>query len=364
VAAALLPQVAQAHAQLLQSDPSPDAVLQAAPSAVTLIFTEPVTPAGAGIKVFSPSGRQVAAPAVARGAVMTAIVTTTETGTFIVSWQVLAADTHPSRGAFAFVVGRAGPNPYSALLSAGQLGTTTPLGLALQALARLLHFAGFALVFGVVAYQVVTRRRERPGRLVGAGVVLLIAAEPLLLIAQLASLAFDGDTAIAVLASGFGRLLGLRLAAALLVWAVWKLESPWPVLGLGAVVAVLDAAGAHAVPGLAAPGFVLTALHVAAIGLWTGGVAAYLQAPDRRFARYALGTFSVAALTGLVLAIAHVGIIDALLTTDYGRALVLKVVVVGAAIGAAAMRRHRLEAGLIVAAVAAATLLSALPPPR
>ena len=387
MAAALLPQVALAHAQLLQSDPGPNALLDAVPSTVSLLFTEPVTPAGAGIKVFSPSGAQVASRVVVRGYLLSATVNSAETGTYVVSWQVLAADTHPSRGSFAFVVGRPSPNPYSALLSTGEIGTTTPLGLALQALSRWVHFAGFALVFGVVAYQAVMRQKERARRLVGAGVVLLIAAEPLLLVAQLASLSFDGDTVIAVLASGFGRLLGLRLAAALLVWVVWTLDSPWPILGIGAVVAIVDGASAHAIQGLSGAGQVLTSVHVTAMGLWVGGVAAFISSTSpstgvpapkarewsqrpvgasqslQRFPRYALATFAVAAGTGVVLAAAHTNLFTAL-ATDYAYVLMVKVLVVGAALAAALLRRRRMEFGLMVAVVGAAALLAALPPPR
>ncbi len=364
VAAALLPQSVSAHAQLVQSDPAPNAVLAAPPSSVSLIFTEPVTPAGAGIKVFSPSGRQVAGPVGTRGSVLTSVLSSTEDGTYVVSWQVLAADTHPSRGVFAFVVARPSANPYAALLDAGQIGTTTPLGLALQALARWVHFAGFALAFGAVAYEALTRSKQRARWLVGAGIVLLIAAEPLLLVAQLASLSFDGDTAIAVLGSGFGRLLGLRLAAALMLWAVWKMEAAWPILVLGAVVALLDGASAHAIQGAASAGVVLVAVHVGAMGLWAGGVVAFLRAPDRRFARFAAGTFAIAALSGLVLALVHTGSLNALGATDYGHVLMVKVLVVGVALGAVTLRRHRIEGGVVVMIVGLAALLAALPPPR
>src|SRR5438309_2108088 len=238
-AAALLPQAALAHAQLVQSDPAPRATLQSVPAAITLLFTETVTPAGPGIRVFSPSGRQVARSTVMRGAVLTASIDSAETGTFVVTWQVFAADTHPSRGSFSFDGGKPSSNPYSALIDASQIGTSTPLGLAMQTLARWVHFAGFALVFGVVAYRVLIRRDESFKRLVWVGIVLLIVAEPLTLIAQLASLSFDGDTAVAVLGSNFGRLLALRLGAALLLWTLIATRRSWPLLVVGSVVALL-----------------------------------------------------------------------------------------------------------------------------
>jgi copper transport protein len=331
---------------------------------VELIFSEPVSPAGAGIKVFSPSGHQVAEPAVSRGSVLYAPMSSTETGTFIVSWQVLAADTHPSRGAFRFTVGRSSPNPYSWLLSGGEIGTTTPLGFFLQALARWVHFAGFALAFGVVGYQALMQRKQRLKRLVATGVILLITAEPLALLGQLASLSFDGDTAIAVLASGFGRLLALRLAGALFVWVLLAIDSPWPILGVGAAVALIDGASAHAIPGLPGAGQLLVALHVAAMGLWVGGLAGFLAAPDGRFGRQAALSFGAAATSGLLLAVGHIGAFGALMSMPYGQALVVKVLIVGAALCLAVLRRRRAEFGVLLAVVAAGAALAALPPPR
>jgi copper transport protein len=364
----LLPQVASAHAQLVQSGPPPDAILAALPPGVELVFSEPVSPAGAGIKVFSPSGRQIAGPVSTRGALLYAPMSSAETGTFVVSWQVLAADTHPSRGAFRFSVGRPSANPYSSLLTGGEIGTASPLGFGLQALARWVHFVGFALVFGLVAYRALMRDGQSVWpllrKLIGAGIVLLIAAEPLALLGQLASLSFDSDTAIAVLASGFGRLLGLRLAGALLVWALWSVESAWPVLGVGVGLALVDGASAHAIPGLPLVGQLLVAIHVAAMGLWVGGLAAFLVAPDRRFGRYAALSFAAVLITGLLLAVAHIGVVQSLMTTTYGQVLMVKVLIVGAALAVALIRRRRLELGVLLAVIAAAAVLAALPPPR
>lgn len=299
-----------------------------------------------------------------RGSAIAAPVSSSEAGTFVVSWQVLAADTHPSRGAFRFVVVRPSSNPYSSLVTGGEIGTATPIGLFLQALARWMHFAGFALAFGVVGYEALMRRKERFNRMVRAGVVLLVAAEPLALLGQLASLSIDGDTATAVLASGFGRLLALRLAGALLVWALLALKSPWPILSVGVGVALVDGASAHAIPGLPGAGQVLAAIHIAAMGLWVGGIAAFLTAPDRHFGRVATVVFAVAVISGLLLAVGHIGLPQALVSTTYGQVLLIKVLVVGVAVGVALLRRRRLELGVLVVVLVAAALLGALPPPR
>jgi copper transport protein len=364
LALTLVPRAAWAHALLLGSDPAPDATLDAPPATISLTFSETVIPVGKAIRAFSPSGRQVAGPVRTDGHVLTAPISSTETGTYVVTWQALAADTHPSRGAFRFVVGQPSSNPYSPLLSGGEIGTATPSGFTLQALARWMHFLGLALTFGTIAYQVVSWRDPRLRRLVVAGVALLIVAEPVALVAQLASLSFDGDTAIAVLGSAFGRLLGLRLGVAFLVWALLALESPWPVLGLGGVMAVIDGATAHAFPGVPGAALVVDAIHVAAMGIWVGGLAAFLIAPDRRFTPYAGGAIAVAIGSGLVLALAHLGSPAALVTTGYGWTLAVKVLVVGAALALALLGRQRGESWGVTIILALAAILVSLPPPR
>jgi copper transport protein len=371
VVLALYPVSAAAHALLLFADPVPDAILQRPPAAITLTFTEPVTPAGNGIKVFSPSGRQVATPARAAGRTLTAATTSGESGTYVVIWQVLAADTHPSRGAFRFSVGSPTPNPYSPLLSGGEIGTATPLGFVLQALARWMHFFGVALTFGVIIYERMTRREPRLRRAVLGGLLLLVAAEPVALVAQLASLSFDGATAIAVMASDFGRLLGLRLAVAVLLWAVLALDVFWPVLVLGAGMALIDGATAHALPGLGGAGLLLNAIHVAAMAMWVGALAGMVYTssvshPARGGGQgggFALVAFGIAVVSGVLLALAHIGFPPSL-TTGYDWALITKAAVVGIAIVLALLGRRRAELGVVALILAAAAVLVSLPPPR
>src|SRR5439155_14632771 len=155
-----------------------------------------------------------------------------------------------------------------------EIGRATLTGLALESLARWVHMVGFALVFGVIGYTLLTHRQESFRRLVGSGVILLIAAEPLALLGQLASLSFDGDTALAVVGSSFGRVIGLRLGAALLTWALLATRRAWPLLAPGAAIALLDGASAHAFPCLPGAVQVLVAAHVSSMGLWAGGLAA------------------------------------------------------------------------------------------
>jgi putative copper export protein len=259
-------------------------------------------------------------------------------------------------------------------LGGGDVGLVSPLGFILQALGRWLHFAGFALGFGAATYALFVARDPRPLRLAGAAVALLLVAEPLALLAQTASLdpaqTFDGDALTGALASPFGRVLGLRVAAALLLWAVLGAlrQAPWlrwsvPVLAV--VLALVDATAAHALPALPLPlGLALNAVHVATMGLWLGGLAAFAIAPSGSFRRVAVWSAGLLLASGAALALLHFAASLQTMTTAYGFALMIKVPLVAVALWLAWRARRRWELAALMAVLAAAAALVSLPPPR
>ena len=147
-------------------------------------------------------------------------------------------------------------------------------------------------------------------------------------------------------------------------------------------MALIDGASAHAIPGLPGAGLVLDAFHVAAMGVWVGGLAALLFVPDRRFRPYAISAFAVAIGTGLLLALGHLGSPGALVTTGYGWALFVKAAIVAIAVALfsrALLRRYfpsplpafslpRLRGsvgvGVATLILVMAAVLVSLPPPR
>lgn len=377
LAAAGAPRPAAAHAALTAADPAPDALLATPPEAVALTFSEEVTAAGPGITVIAPSGKSASrGPARAQGRRLTVEVAAAAEGTYLVRWQVIAEDTHPARGSFAFSVGRRGPAPSGHL--DGDVGGVSPAGLLLQGLARWLHLLGMALAFGVLAYRALVRPDLAPeqglrlDRLTGLGVGLLLAAEPAALAGQASSLgAFSPDLAT----SSFGRALGLRLGAALLFWAaldaVRESSRPrpgrWALLGLGGALALVDGATGHRVPGLPdAAAVALGAVHEAAMAVWLGGLAAVVavRTGGARFARVALVATAALVVRGAALAVAHLRGPQDLLETAYGAVLAVKVAAVAAVAAIAVLGPRRLEAAAAAAVLALAGLLTSLPPPR
>lgn len=412
------PAVVLAHAVVTGSDPASPcaggeptgglgrceagAVLRAAPPAVRLWFSEPVAPVGRGITVVSPSGRPVQqGPARATGNQLAVPMAGDEAGTYLVRWQVVAADTHPARGYFTFSVGRRTAPPAADTLPVADLAAVSPGGLLLQTLARWLHFLGYALAFGPSALQVLmpaidgvgagAQRRLR--RLTGVGIGLLLLAEPVALLAQTASLgaAFDPELITGVMSVSFGRVLALRLGGALLCWALQGAlvqagrRLLWPLPVLGVVLAAVDVGASHQIAG-ALPGLmpVLVTLHVAAMGAWVGGLLALLallgagvEEQGRLlagFSRLAAWAVVLLGVSGAGLAAAHLAGPADLLGTPYGRALTAKLCGVAIALGLA-WRGRRLardgrpgalswELALLGAVLTLAGLLVSLPPPR
>jgi copper transport protein len=373
-ALALLPVAAFAHARLVISNPAPGAVLDTLPATVDLVFSEPVTPAGRGIDVYGPDGRLAqSGSASAHGDGMSVGLTGALEGTYEVVWTVVASDTHPSRGEFTFSVGHTSPARGPGL-GGGDVGLVSPLGLVLQSIGRWMHFAGFALGIGSATYALFVAKDPRPLRLAGAGIALLLVAEPLALLAQTASLdpaqTFDGDALTGALASAFGRVLGLRVAAALLLWALLGAlrQAPWlrwaiPVLGLA--LAIVDATAAHTTPSLPQPaGLVLNALHVAAMGVWIGGLAGFAVAPSKGFGRVAAWSAGLLLVSGVALALLHFATPVDLVTTAYGASLLVKLPLVAIALVLAWRVRRRWELAALAVVIAAASVLVSLPPPR
>jgi copper transport protein len=423
----LVPRAALAHAILVRTDP-PNAcalpslarlpatdprcaagvVLQGHPDSVHLWFSERVKPFAGGIKVKGPSGRAVEQGQVrVAGEELSVAVDSSEEGTYLVRWQVISDDTHPVRGSFAFSVGVASLPPAGAGAAGNEIGAVSALGLVLQVIARWLHFVGFCLGFGVLATLLLVLHplslsaepslRARLLRLVNAGVLLLLGGAGLALVAQTASFApsdaLNLDAMADVLASTFGRALALQAGAALFLWTLLGImqrgsaRATLPALGTGLALAFVDGSTAHAAGrGLSWIGLSLNMLHMAAMGVWFGGLTALLAVRRlpafrsrsgeilHRFRRLAIASLALLAGSGAAMAIGLIGRAANLLGSAYGRTLVLKVAltvaVLALAWGAAMARERRrwrwwaVEATALAGVLALAGLLVSLPPPR
>jgi putative copper resistance protein D len=111
-------------------------------------------------------------------------------------------------------------------------------------------------------------------------------------------------------------------------------------------------------------GLALNALHVSAMAIWVGGLAAFMVAPTERFGRVAAWSAGLLVASGAALALLHFANPLQTLTTAYGVALLVKLPLVGAALYLAWRARRRGERIALIAVLAAAAILISLPPPR
>jgi len=416
-AALAVPRGALAHARLVGSDP-PDlcagvpasadsrcvtgVVVAAPPPVIRLTFNEPVQPIGRGIRVVAPSGRRVErGPARATGRSVSVDVDAAEQGTYVVNWRVVSGDAQPERGRFTFTVGR--PTATVAALP-DDMRTASRSGFVLAVVGRALHFLGYALGFGSLAFRwLVLRPLAVPRvaafdrvlwRLTRFGVVALVLAEPLVVLGHALRLGIsgDGDVLADVLESRVGLVTGQRLGVALALWAVLAaLETGSSTslklgLALGIALAVIDGQAVHAVSvrPLAA-GLVTNALHVAAMGTWVGTVIALLVAWQaagvtqlraaiaRRAGRVASLALLVATGSGALLSFQHLTGTGDLASTFYGRVIVAKAaaLIVILAFASAGRRKGvgaperwwQGELAALIAVLLLAAVLVSLPPP-
>jgi copper transport protein len=362
---------ASAHAALDRTSPAANAVLATAPAEVVLTFTEPVRAVPDKIRVIGPDGRRAdqGKPVVSGPVVTIPLRTTAPRGTYLVSYRVVSADSHPLAGGYTYSVGAPSAPP-----SATADGAADPLVTALIAVAKYLGYAGLVLMIGpaLVLALLWPRRlaRRRPTRLVWTGAALIAVGAlaglwlqaPYTTGGSLASVS-AGDLRD-VLSSPFGTAQIVRLAV--LAASVLLLR---PVLaGRGgrvdaALLVILGATGLATWPLGGHPGaspvppvsVVADVVHLAGMAVWLGGlvmlVGFLLRRADEReldailpiWSRWAALAVSALLLAGIVQALIEVRTPHALVSTTYGRLVLAKVGLLALVLAVAAYSRRLVQ---------------------
>jgi copper transport protein len=347
---------ALAHAALVASTPGDRALLTEAPSEVTLTFSERVGIGLGAVAVVDASGSRADVGEIGTDSegtrVRVQLRDDLEQGSYLVTWRVMSLDSHAVSGGFTFSVGRT-----TAIASSEPPGRD-PGVTWLQRMARFVLYAGVVALVGATGVLVLVWRRgfqrRSMRRLLVAGVAATAAG-------TVAGLLLQGPYAAAlpissalrpalveeVLGTRFGQAAVVRLAL-LAVIAVpvlrWTRRAPagaaGPVVGAVLAVALLVtiAVAGHAGAGSnVALAVSADAAHLAAGSLWVGGllvlVLGLLRLGDdaemlpalSRWSKVAATAVTVLVATGLFATWREVRELPALLPTDYGRWLVVKV---------------------------------------
>ncbi|CAN7576273.1 copper resistance protein CopC [Rhizobium rhizogenes] len=360
-----LAMAAFAHASLIASEPVDAAVLHEGPQAITLQFSEPVTPLVA--RLIHPSGKaDILQDDGGKEATVTyRLPTGLERGTHILSWRVTSSDGHPISGGQIFSIGA----PSAAGASVGEQSDRSVL-VGLWA-ARFLLMLGLIFGAGSVIFSTFARLDLRPAarHAVSALIALGLLAGPALIGFQdLDALGetFSGLARLEVWSAGlwstaYGRATMLA-AAALLLTLIAHHSGSRAKQWLSAVI-LLVAGAAFASAGHAAtapPRFLTTPavfLHVLSVIVWIGALIPLADLIGRRdgAAARTLRGFSSAisavvlilVITGLFLAAVQLNHVSALWTTQYGLVLLTKLGLVALLLLLAAVNRYRLTDGAI-----------------
>ena len=361
--AALPWRAAHAHAVLLESSPAENAVLAEAPEQVELRFNEPIRPVVLRLlRASDEASVKLGSPQVTDTELRVPLPTGLSDGSYVLSYRVTSADGHPVVGSFVFAIGAPGA-PASPTIAApdDSEGLWRAAGVAVRALwyGSLVLAAGLALflallpvpadlqpplrwalawlaVLGVVACLAMLGASG--GALYGGPLGNLLSLEP-----WRVALASPVARSIAVAAPGLGLLvLAARRA----------IRRERLVLLAGALlVAAGFAASGHAAT--AGPGWITLptlVLHTLCAAYWVGAFTPLLVAL-RRVPRdqvlVLLRSFSTGAvvavagllLAGVVLSALQVRSPSALIGTDYGRLLLLKLALVALLLGLGAINR-------------------------
>ncbi|MFQ6144818.1 copper resistance CopC/CopD family protein [Streptomyces seoulensis] len=364
---------ASAHAALTGSDPQQGVVVPRAPTQVSLTFSEQVAMSDDSLRVLDPAGKRVDTGKPANTSGTTYAVHLRgglAKGTYTVTYQVISADSHPVGGAYTFSVGA--PSK-TAVVTGGQEVGGGIVGL-LYGVGRYASYAGFILLTGGAAFVLACWQRgagvRAVQRLVVSGWLTLTAATLALLLLRGSYTTsgkvgdvFDLDLLGQVLQTKSGAALVSRLlllaAAALFVAVLFgayvkredrddgekrdltfglAIGGTVVAAGLAASWAMAEHASVGLQPGIAMP---VDVVHLLAVAVWLGGLAALLVALYRapadqpvepaavhRFSRLAFGAVVALVATGVYQSWRQLGSWSALTGTRYGQLLLVKIALV------------------------------------
>jgi copper transport protein len=355
-----------AHAALVGSDPAADSIVPDAPNKITLTFSESIQLLPGKIQVLGPDGSRAdqGDPTVDGANVTIPLRSGGGRGTYLVSYRVISADTHPVGGSVTYSVGAASAPPTATIDDT----KVDPVVRGLIPVGKYLGYAGLVLLIGptlVLALLWPHRLSRRgPAKVIWSGIGLVtlstLAAVWLQVPYSIGTSLFDvrvGDLRD-VLGSTFGAVMLVRLgviaAAALLLRPLLggrggESKADLALLGvLGvAALATWPLTGHPTASPVAGVSVVVDAIHLAAMSVWLGGLVMLVgfllrQANERELAailpiwsRWAATAVTALILAGLISALIEVSSVNGLIHSTYGQLILVKAGLAACVLGVA-----------------------------
>jgi len=398
---------ASAHAVLESSSPARGAQLKQSPGHVDFTFNEPVEASLGAVRVFNTDGDEVQTDDLERpgdnaDSVGAGLPDDLPDGLYTATYHVISADSHPVSGGLTFTIGKPGKESagftqgktISELLAESESGKVTEVAFWAD---RWVGYLAMAIAIGALTWMLlvwgpaagstgadrsaVDRRFRR----------IALGAASAGLVASLLAIAFQGAIGAGtsfwdafgsgipgeVIHTRFGTVMVIRAVAWLLLIGLLAFGTGrfnrWGTLSvagltLATVLAVTPSLAGHA--STRDPGWLLVPsdiAHVAAMTVWTGGLTAMLwilpaatrgvsdpadrtgllTAATMRFSTIALTAVGLIAVSGSIQAIIEVGSVPDLFRTQFGRAVLIKIILFAVLIGLGAVNRRRIIPGLV-----------------
>ena len=389
---------ASAHAVVVKSSPADGSRLKASPASVSITFDESVGLDLGYLKVVDSSGALVSTgsathPAGDGSTISVPLKSGLGDGSYLASYRVISADSHPVAGSIRYVVGNGVLGVGGGPSGSAPVDQTVSTSLAVS---HWLSFTGVGLVGGswlIFSLWPSGQRRRPIRRLVWTGYTFAVvgALGEFLLEGPYAAgsgLSTVGHSELldATLHVNAGQLLSLRLVLLGILGAVltglfgdglrrrfsWGPEAA-AIVGVGIVITF--AASGHSQS--ANPRWLavlVDALHLTSMVVWLGGLVVLLVAavtrlhPDAQyedqqavddeteadhgelaaglpiFSRVALACVATLAVTGTIQAWREIGSIDAITQTLYGKLVLIKVALFLGLVGLGYFARRAVQA--------------------
>lgn len=344
---------ADAHAVLEQTTPAANSQLDVSPQSIEIVFNERLDSGGAKLLVLNELSRNVTIgkpKSIKEGKGLMIALPKLGEGHYTVSYSVISADGHPVSGAYIFTVGKPEPLTNAAELDPHQqvghhnhgAGGLSPQSFLLY-ISRIMYYAGILSVAGLAFWSLLQTRkasllvREVHTQSLGlAGKFTFIATLTYVFfslqdLGQGEPLAEWGriltDTTI-------GNLYIVTLLLALFAIVLTKLglviQLLWAVIALAAEAWSGHAAALDEI----AYSIALDWLHLAAASLWSAGLVLLIaiwfkERPEAGrfallFSKWALISFIVLWITGVLATIEYLPTLDYLFYTPWGKWLIVK----------------------------------------
>jgi copper transport protein len=355
-----------AHAALVGSDPAADSIVPDAPNKITLTFSESIQLIPGKIQVLAPDNSRAdqGAPTVDGANVTIPLRAGGGRGTYLVSYRIISADTHPVGGSISYSVGAASTPPTATINDT----KVDPVVRALIPVGKYLGYAGLVFLIGpslVLALLWPHRLSRRgPAKLIWTGIGLVTLSTVMAIWLQVPYSIGTGLFGVRVgdlqdvLGSTLGAVMLVRLgvlaAGALLLRPLLRgrggeSKADLALLGvLGvAALATWPLTGHPTASPVAGVSVVVDAIHVAAMSVWLGGLVMLVgfllpKANERELAailpiwsRWAATSVGALILAGLVSALIEVSSVHGLVDSTYGRLILIKVALAMCVLGVA-----------------------------